>query len=168
MSDTSAQGEQPTIQQLRDRAEKAGQLEKANAEMARENAFLKAGINPEQDPRLGYFVRGYEGDLTSEAIKTAATEAGFLADPVVQAATVPDEEDTPVTPPSAEQLEQDRLATQIAAEGGAPQAERKVDLMDEGFKEFHMAMQSGSDRKDASAHVIGRAIAKGLGRDGTE
>lgn len=159
------ENDQPTIQQLRERADKARELEATNAAMARENAFLKAGINPEQDPRLGYFVRGYDGDLTSEAIKTAATEAGFLADPVVAAATVPAGESTEEAPPvSDEQHAQDQLATQVPAEAAGAGAQREVELMDEGFSEFHKAMQSGSDRRDAASHVIGRAIAQGLGK----
>lgn len=45
--------------------------------LERENAFLKAGINPE-DPRLGYFVRGYQGAIDPKEIRSAAAEAGFL------------------------------------------------------------------------------------------
>ena len=43
----------------------------------RENAFLKAGIAMD-DPRMKYFVKGYEGDLTADAVRTAALEAGFI------------------------------------------------------------------------------------------
>lgn len=46
----------------------------------REAAFLRAGINPD-DARLSYFVRGYNGDLTADAIKQAAVDAGFVAPP---------------------------------------------------------------------------------------
>lgn len=46
----------------------------------REAAFLRAGIDPE-DKRLGYFVKGYEGDLKADAIKQAAIEAGFIQAP---------------------------------------------------------------------------------------
>lgn len=64
-----------------------GAKAKAEADaLKRENAFLRAGIDPE-DTRLGYFYRGYNGDLTVDAIRSAATESGFLqaapADPAV-------------------------------------------------------------------------------------
>jgi hypothetical protein len=32
-----------------------------------------------EDPKLKYFVRGYDGEMTAEAIREAALEAGFLA-----------------------------------------------------------------------------------------
>lgn len=48
-----------------------------NEQLRRELAFTKAGINPD-DPRMKYFVRGYDGELSADAIKTAALEAGFL------------------------------------------------------------------------------------------
>jgi len=43
----------------------------------RELAFAKAGL-PMNDPRMNYFIKGYEGDMTAEAIFEAASEAGFI------------------------------------------------------------------------------------------
>jgi hypothetical protein len=40
-------------------------------------AFIEAGIDL-KDPRTSYFLKGYEGELTPEAIRTAATESGFI------------------------------------------------------------------------------------------
>jgi hypothetical protein len=58
--------------------------------LERENAFLKAGIDPE-DPKLRYFFKGYDGEMTPESIKAAAQEAGFISapapDPQIQAFT---------------------------------------------------------------------------------
>lgn len=155
-----------TIQQLRDRADQARALEQQNEQIARENAFLKAGINPD-DKQLGYFVRGYDGELKPEAIKAAAEEAGFLqgAATTTTTETTEEQEKTPVTTPSEDQLEQDRLSTQVPAETVGAGAQREVDLIDEGFSEFHKAMKSGYERKDAAAHVIGRVIARGVGKE---
>lgn len=63
---------------LESRAKKADENAKAADEAKRELAFYKAGIDM-TDPRMTYFVKGYDGPLTAEAIKNAATEAGFLA-----------------------------------------------------------------------------------------
>lgn len=64
---------------------------KADA-LARENAFLKAGVNPD-DPKAKWLVKGYDGDLTPEAIKTAALEAGVLKAETGEARDeIPDEE----------------------------------------------------------------------------
>ena len=51
----------------------------ARAEAAeRKLSFAEAGISL-ADPKLGYFIKGYDGDLTTEAIQAAAQEAGFMA-----------------------------------------------------------------------------------------
>jgi hypothetical protein len=65
---------------LRRAANQSGKLKKENADLKRELAFAKAGIDL-ADPRMGYFVRGYDGDLEPQAIRAAASEAGFIAPP---------------------------------------------------------------------------------------
>lgn len=51
----------------------------AEAEQAkRELAFVKAGVDP-SDTAAKYFVKGYDGELTVDAIKAAAVEARLLA-----------------------------------------------------------------------------------------
>ena len=62
---------------LRRAANKSKKLEQQLAEAQREMAFLKAGINTE-DPRMRYFVKGYDGEYTAEAVRQAALEAGFI------------------------------------------------------------------------------------------
>ena len=60
------------------------ELDQAKAAQ-RENAFLKAGIDP-SDPKAKYFVLGYDGPLEVDAIKAEAVEAGILtstADPAI-------------------------------------------------------------------------------------
>lgn len=47
------------------------------AEAKRELTFVKAGITPD-DPKFRYFVKGYDGELTPDAIRQAAEEAGFI------------------------------------------------------------------------------------------
>lgn len=60
------------------RTEKARkQAEQEAAQAKRELAFYKAGISPD-DKAASYFIKGYEGDLSAEAIRAAAEEAGFL------------------------------------------------------------------------------------------
>lgn len=62
-----------------EKAKKTAEQERDSAR--RELAFMRAGIDPERDPKLAFFVKGYEGDLTPEAIRKAAVEVGFLAPP---------------------------------------------------------------------------------------
>lgn len=74
---------------LRRAANKSKKLESELARLQRELAFTKAGINPD-DPRMRYFVKGYEGELSADSVRQAAMEAGFLQtqssgpDPVMQ------------------------------------------------------------------------------------
>lgn len=44
----------------------------------RELAFAKAKLDLE-DPRIRYFIKGYDGELSSEAIRAQAEEDGFLS-----------------------------------------------------------------------------------------
>lgn len=65
---------------LRAKAKKADRLEPEVVALRKELAFVKAGI-PMEDPKMSYFVKGYEGELDPSAIKQAAIEAGFIAAP---------------------------------------------------------------------------------------
>lgn len=71
----------------KDKREATKRAEEAAAELAtlrREAAFLRAGI-PVDDPGAKYFVKGYDGELEPEAIRSAAVEARILqADPQQQ------------------------------------------------------------------------------------
>jgi hypothetical protein len=89
-TDTDDDGDED-FKNLRAKAKKADQFERENQTLKRELAFSRAGI-PTDDPKIGYFVKGYEGDLEPDAIRQAAVDAGFItvqkapADPVVDQA----------------------------------------------------------------------------------
>lgn len=75
------------IKSLRDAADRGRKAAAKAEKLERENAFLRAGVDPD-DSKLGYFYRGYDGELSVDAIRAAAVEAGFVAppqaDPAVQ------------------------------------------------------------------------------------
>lgn len=56
----------------------------ASAEVQKKLAFVEAGI-PLDSPMSKYFIKGYDGELTPEAIREAAQEAQLIA-PVQQVA----------------------------------------------------------------------------------
>ena len=59
------------------------------AQYERRDAFRSAGLDPD-DTKVSYFVKGYEGELTPEAIAAEATAAGFLnGEPAAQPETPP-------------------------------------------------------------------------------
>jgi len=66
------------IRSLRKAANAARKLKAEVTQMKRELAFAKAGL-PLDDPRMSYFVKGYEGEMDAEAIREAAISSGFLA-----------------------------------------------------------------------------------------
>lgn len=77
LEDDDFDAEDQTPKALRRQANKAKKLEAELTAMRRELAFARAGL-PMDDPRMSYFVKGYEGELESDSIRAAALEAGFL------------------------------------------------------------------------------------------
>jgi hypothetical protein len=78
------QNETPAIRQMRERIKAQDAMLKDLSEKVdrgavaeRKLAFAEAGI-PLNDPKLTYFIRGYEGELTPEAITAEAAKAGFI------------------------------------------------------------------------------------------
>jgi hypothetical protein len=66
------------LRALREIAKAHQELQQTAAAAQRELAFAKAKIDL-ADPKMSYFVKGYEGELDPEKIREAAREAGFLA-----------------------------------------------------------------------------------------
>lgn len=66
------------IRSLRRAAQSAKKLKAENAKLQREIAFAKAGL-PLSDPKMNYFIKGYDGELEAEAIRQAAAQAGFIS-----------------------------------------------------------------------------------------
>ncbi len=69
---------QRDLKLLRERGRKLSEAEQRAEAAERRLAFVEAGV-PSEHPMTKYFVSGYQGDLTAEAIRSAATEAGLLA-----------------------------------------------------------------------------------------
>lgn len=123
------------IRSLRKAANAAKRLKAENAQMKRELAFAKAGL-PLDDPKMNYFVKGYDGELDADAIREAATSAGFLA--------VAQPEQTGMSPDTA--AAQQRVA---AASAGAV----SEDISEEAaIARMEAAMQEGG--LDAMLEVV--------------
>ena len=70
---------------LRRAANKAKKYETELNAALRKLAFYEAGI-PLNDPKMNYFIKGYDGDLDASTIRTAAIQAGFMQDGQVREA----------------------------------------------------------------------------------
>lgn len=122
---------QNDLRELRKKAKQADELAKKVAQYERDNAFRDAGINP-TDPKAKYFVKGYDGELTADAIKAEATAAGFIqTDEQRQAATA-----------QQQQAEQQRV-NQEAAHG-------RMDGASQG---------AGTQSPDAQAELVAKMAA---------
>ena len=78
--DESTSEQNPVRARMKQLEKEAKELRKQVAEFQttkREMAFVKAGIDP-ASPQAKYFVKGYDGDLTPEAIRQAAEEAQLI------------------------------------------------------------------------------------------
>ncbi len=65
------------LKALRNIARNASELQAQHEAAQRQLAFAKAKIDL-TDPKMGYFIKGYDGELDPQKIRDAATEAGFL------------------------------------------------------------------------------------------
>lgn len=123
MSDDSGTSDED-FKNLRAKARKADQYEKENSSLKRELAFVKAGIQTD-DPKMTYFIKGYDGDLEPDAVRQAAIEAGFIAAP----------EDAP--DPAVVAAQAGQAAVQAASSGTEPVFdERAIDYqMDQAYQQ---------------------------------
>lgn len=150
MSDQS-QNQGPSIQELRDAAERGGQARKEADELKRENAMLKAGINTDT-PLGAMFAKSYDGDLAADKIKAAWGEIA----PAPQAD--PEPTDDPPTPP--EQLEETQ-ARRVLTSGGAgdtPNQQPPEDPVKRGFDQFKERLNNGESREKAASSVFGSIL----------
>ena len=79
--DQSEDGVRLSLKDLRALRKKARQYDEVSTKMTqleREMVFAKAKLDLDSDPRLRYFVDGYKGELTVEAIRAQAEKDGFL------------------------------------------------------------------------------------------
>jgi hypothetical protein len=68
------------IRALEKKAKERDDLATQLAQLTAERTFIEAGIDP-KNTQHQYFMRGYDGEITVDAIKAKATEAGFLSAP---------------------------------------------------------------------------------------
>ncbi len=66
------------LKALRNIARTANETQQQFEAAQRQLAFAKAKIDV-TDPKMGYFIKGYEGDLDPDKIRSAAVEAGFIS-----------------------------------------------------------------------------------------
>jgi hypothetical protein len=92
------------------------------AQAEKDLAFMRAGIDTSKNPLAEYFVKGYDGEVTPEAITAKAIEVGLIAPPA---------------PPEPDPLKQasleagQRIAT--TAQGGGSITPQGTQALDEAY-----------------------------------
>ncbi len=98
--------------ELEARAARADELEAQIQQMQRKEVFRDAGLDP-SNKMTEYFMKGYEGELSVEAIQAEATSAG-LSNTVSQANTSYSEQQAQF----AEQVEAERRIAEAGDDAG--------------------------------------------------
>ena len=98
--------------ELEAKAKRADELEAQIQQMQRKEVFRDAGLDP-SNKMTEYFMKGYEGDLSVEAIKAEAQSAG-LSNTVNQANTSYSEQQAQF----AEQVEAERRIAEAGDDAG--------------------------------------------------
>ena len=125
--DQDLDNEEESASDLRKAARRGAKAAKELEMLRKELTFYKAGISMD-DPKMRYFVKGYEGEMTAEAIREAALEAGFIASQ--QQAEVPTEQQQQVF--SAQQ----RIMAASAGAGTQDNSEEAaLSLMEQAMEE---------------------------------
>jgi len=102
------QGRNPLRQRMKQLEAEAAELRKQaqeSSELKRKMAFMEAGIDMSV-PAAKYFVKGYDGEISADAIRQAAMEAQLIA---------------PENPVGADETEAWNRTTKVAAGSGTSQ-----------------------------------------------
>lgn len=147
------------IKDLRRKASKADELEKALTGQQREIAFLKAGVDTSS--KIGsMLMQTYQGDLEPDVIKAEALEVG-----AIKTSEEPKPE-TPATPEEQAVLEgQQQLAGSESTVPPVAPEDRPRDPLKDGYEKFDEQLREGATRGEASAEVTTRIIDAALHGD---
>lgn len=139
------------IANLRKAADEGSKAKQEAERLARENAMLRAGVD--LDSKAGtYFAKGYDGELTADAIKAEAAEIpGVLRG------------QTAVTPPPAapepnvdEGAADERLG--LASNAGKPNVDEGVDPYTGAMKAFDEALFRNPSRERAATAALSKIV----------
>lgn len=142
----------PNIQELRDAADRG-------AKAARENLFLRAKVDLDS-PLGAMFMRGYDGELTVDAVKAAWAEIPQVPAPVANAAEQQQATDAAAQAAAEEQAraQQDAARRSIGTAPTEPPAEKVANPLEAGYQGFHQNLADGMSRDRAAKPVFEQII----------
>lgn len=134
--------------------ETEGKLPEVEA-LKRQNAFLRAGVDPEH-PAFPFFDAGYNGKLDTEEIRSSwETLSGGATAQAPATATAQTDNDgaNPEIAAALQQLQQDRAT--LTTDATAPGEEPSPDPQREAIRIFHQRQAEGANRDQAAAAGFG-------------
>lgn len=148
-------GESPVIRELREKAARADELAKQNAQMQRELAITKSGIDVDH-PLGQFFMRNYDGDPADvDGLKEQAKALGvpFKGDAQAAPEGQPQPEGAPLGTP--EPAEPTGTAERMAlARGAAPDEPSNPTPRQQGLKLSQDALAQGASWEEAAGGFI--------------
>lgn len=134
-----------TPQQLREAAERGKKAAEERDQALRKLAFAEANVDF-KSPAGQMFVRGYDGELTEEAISEAAKQIpGVLKG---EAPAVQPEQQQQLSP---EEMQQTAQRGDLAGDSAGAGVDPGVDPSTAGLDAFHKDLSEGRGREKASA-----------------
>lgn len=140
----------PLVKELREQL-----AARPSAEEYRKLAFTAAGVDLESKAGQ-YLLKGYEGDLSVEAIRAEAEQANALKAVEPAAPGPPTQEPGTTTAPEDRGQASERSALATAAT--QPGAIEQRDPRTVGLEEFQKELANGAQRDDAAAQFVDRVI----------
>lgn len=161
ITDSDGGGENWRRKMERERSEAVQRAEAAESRLAaleRAEAFRSAGVDPTS--KMGsYFLKGYDGELTVEAIQAEAREAGLLSNAEDQPMAA--QQPMVITAPEYQQDVVQNAAIDAAMQGGAaPAPDGNVEMMrlQQAVASGQMSPQQGQQQLEALLLAQGYTI----------
>jgi len=146
------------VRNLREALERSQSQNATLAEQAKRGAFFEAGVVgfDGTNPTAKLFFDSYTGELTPEAIKTAAEPYGVLQAPTPPPAVPPTTTATP------EEVQAQLARQQLGLETIDPTVPPKEQTLKDAYNESGAMLQRGADRDESSTPVFGHLMGEAM------
>jgi hypothetical protein len=146
------QNESPGIKALRQQAAEGADAKAEAAQMKKEMAFLRAGIDTTSKPAQA-MIAGFTGELTPDAIAAEAAEWGLAKPP-----TPPPTQGDPGSDPNSPEAQQQAVREQASGKPAPIIEAPGKSAMDEAIEGFHENRARGMNREAAEEEAFAAVI----------
>ena len=158
---TEPENDPEHMKKLREDAKKGREADAAIAAANRKIAILEAGV-PTGTPLGQMFLKSYEGELTTEAIKAEAILVGL-----VEGTPAPDPEPEPGSVPGTPEADYSAARKQLDGGQASPVEQPVANAVDDAYKEYDQSRKKGMRREDAQTEAALLLISRAAKGDRT-